>query len=109
MRIAVGIASVVFVIACSGSTPSPEMPSALSRNDAVLATVYLHELATAKLDATTNVCLTVRGEVTDFAAVLGVVRQRYPKAVPDAAGRAGRSCSSPVATRCASTSDRSPG
>lgn len=57
----------------------------MSKNDAVLATVYLHELDAAKLDAATNVCLTVRGEVTDFEAVLGAVRQRYPKAVPDAA------------------------
>jgi hypothetical protein len=59
-------------------------PAAMSKTDAVLATVYLHELAAAKLDANTNVCLAVRGEVTDFAGVLAAVRQKYPKAVPDA-------------------------
>jgi hypothetical protein len=76
----------VFVIACGSATPPAGKPktAALSKNDAVLVTVYLHELHAAKLDASTNVCLAVRGEVTDFAAVLGAVRQSYPKAVPDA-------------------------
>lgn len=56
----------------------------MSKTDAVLVTVYLHELHEAKLDANTNVCLAVRGAVTDFAAVLGAVRRTFPQAVPDA-------------------------
>lgn len=72
-----------FVMAC-GSTSQVPSTSALSKNDAVLVTVYLHELQAAKLDATTNVCLVVRGEVTDLAAVVGAVRRSYPRAVPDA-------------------------
>jgi hypothetical protein len=75
----------VFLVACGSGTPPTTVPQdGMSKNDAVLATVYLHELRTAGIDASTNVCLTVRGEVTDFAAVLGAVRGSYPNAVPDA-------------------------
>ena len=79
------LVSLAFVMACGSATPPTAMPNpGLSKNDTVLVTVYLHELHAAKLDASTNVCLAVRGEVTDFAAVLGAVRQTYPKAVADA-------------------------
>jgi hypothetical protein len=96
------ILTTMFAIGCSGASPTPaeapkppadapnrpadapDPPPTMSKNDEVLVTVYLHELDAAKLDASTNVCLVVRGEVTDFAAVLAAVRRRYPKAVPDA-------------------------
>ncbi len=76
---------VLFSIACAaGGSPTDADKSVMSKNDAVLAAVYLHELEQASLDASTNVCLAVRGEVTDFAAVLGAVRASFPHAVPDA-------------------------
>jgi hypothetical protein len=74
----------VLVMAC-GAAPRTGSTAGMSRNDSVLATVYLHELAVAKLGAGTNVCLVVRGPVTDFARVLAAVQHRYPKAVADAA------------------------
>ena len=76
----------MLVIACGSAAPPTDMPKTpgMSKTDAVLVTVYLHELHAAKLDASTHVCLAVRGEVTDFAAVLGAVRRSYANAVPDA-------------------------
>jgi hypothetical protein len=79
------VAVLVFSIACgAGSSPTATESSVLSKNDAVLAAVYLHELEQARLDASTNVCLAVRGDVADFSAVLGAVRASFPRAVPDA-------------------------
>ena len=74
----------VFIMACGSTTGGTPKTAGMPKNDAVLVTVYLHELAEAKLDAQANVCLAVRGEVADFTAVLGAVQQKYPNAVPDA-------------------------
>lgn len=80
----------MFLVACGSATAPTVVPQdGMSKNDAVLVTVYLHELRTAGLAASTNVCLDVRGEVTDFAAVLGAVKASYPNAVPDSECRGG--------------------
>jgi hypothetical protein len=78
-------AALLFMIACgAGGSSTGTSKDALSKNDSVLAAVFLHELAQAKLETSTNVCLAIRGEVTDMAAVLRAVRAQFPKAVPDA-------------------------
>lgn len=75
--------ALLFLIACGGTpkTVPDTPPSAMSNNDAVLLTVFLHELAAASITPDTGVCLAIRGEVDDFASVLAGVQAKYPKAV----------------------------
>src|SRR5690349_10197533 len=76
---------VLFLIACGGTPKTvPDKPrSTLSNNDAVLLTVFLHELAADEITPDTGVCLAIRGTVDDFASVLAAVKAKYPKAVAD--------------------------
>jgi hypothetical protein len=80
------IAWLLLIAACgsSGSTnppPSSVPPAALTKDDAVLEAVALHELKAAPPAADEAVCVAIRGGTTDGTALLAAIRTRYPTAV----------------------------
>jgi hypothetical protein len=83
-----------FVMACGGAathspvsdskdTPPVSKPStpALSKDDVVFETVFLHELAADTPRPDEGVCLATRGATSDGAALLAAIQVRYPTAV----------------------------
>jgi hypothetical protein len=61
----------------SGSKPT----SGLSKDEAVLEAVFLHEIAADTPAAGETICLTVRGGLTE--PVLAAIQKRHPTAVDD--------------------------
>ena len=74
----------VAMLACSGTQPGGTgSGSRLSKDDAVLEAVLLHEIAAASPRPDEALCLRVRGGPGSdpSAALLSVIQRRHPKAV----------------------------
>lgn len=70
------------VAACSGTTKGTT--PRLSKDDAVLEAVFLHEIASAGVTAEETICLTTRGSTNDGTVLLAAIKARHPSAVLDA-------------------------
>lgn len=70
------------VCAIAACTPASYASTAgLSKDDAVLEAVFLHELANDKSRDDEVVCLAVRGQTSDGSALLAAIQARHPTAV----------------------------
>jgi hypothetical protein len=71
----------LFAVACGGAgLNSPA--TGLSKDDAVLEAVLLHEIGKTSVGAGEAVCVTTRG-ASDQPAVVAAIHARVPAAVPD--------------------------
>ena len=76
-------ALLLLIAACGSSAPTTDVPkpSALTKDDAVLEAVAIHELKAGPPAADEAVCVAIRGGTTDGVALLAAIRARYPTTV----------------------------
>jgi hypothetical protein len=70
------------LVACGGTTKGTT--PGLSKDDAVLEAVFLHEIAQAAVSDDETICLTTRGSTNDGTALLAAIKARHGNAVLDA-------------------------
>lgn len=71
------------IVAACGATTKGTTPG-LSKDDAVLEAVFLHEISKAAVAADETICLTTRGQSNDGTQLLAAIKARHPNAVLDA-------------------------
>lgn len=70
------------LVACGGTTKGTT--PGLSKDDAVLEAVFLHEISQAGVTDDETICLTTRGSTNDRSALLAAIKARHGNAVLDA-------------------------
>jgi hypothetical protein len=87
MMVRASLVSALLALAAAcggGGTPPTTTPTgaALSKGDAVIVAVLVHEIETYDARATSSLCITTRG-ADDTEAIFATIAARYPTAVKD--------------------------